>query len=105
MRLLKEGSIDDLVFLQAAINYTEFHFLCGKKIISSYTLKYYEKRATHFLRVNNSILINPNFIENVDIKANPVLIKLSNGLELAASRRRGVRLRGQLASLFESNLV
>lgn len=81
---------EDLIYLKANSNYTEFHYLNGKRYISSYTLKKHQNSqiAKQFLRISNSILLNPQYIESVEKKAFTTVVRMVNGTEHVASRRR-----------------
>lgn len=52
--------VQDIVYLEASSNYTQFHLSNGNKIVVTYTLKNYEEllSGNHFLRVHNSYIIN-----------------------------------------------
>jgi len=52
--------VNDIVYCQANSNYTEFHLVNKKRIISSYTLKQYDEILTKqsFFRAHRSYLIN-----------------------------------------------
>jgi DNA-binding LytR/AlgR family response regulator len=79
-----------ILYLEADINYTIFHLIDGKKIISSFTLKKYEQKQElgAFLRVNKSYLLNPDFIKNCQKNGKKTSIELSNGKVVQVSRRK-----------------
>jgi two-component system LytT family response regulator len=83
-------SLENLVYLKANSNYTEFHYLDGKKHISSYTLKKHQnsQMAKRFLRISNSILLNPSYIESIEKFQITTVVRMINGTEHIASRRR-----------------
>ncbi|HLO46040.1 MAG TPA: LytTR family DNA-binding domain-containing protein [Leadbetterella sp.] len=90
--LKKNDSVDltRLVLLEALENYTLFHLSDGTKIISSLTLKRHQEKLTEkrFLRVNRSMLINPQFIDSIILKNDTHFICLEDGKEIRVSRRR-----------------
>jgi DNA-binding LytR/AlgR family response regulator len=79
-----------VVYLEADINYTIFHLGDGKKMISSFTLKKYDKDYCNkgFLRVNKSFILNPQFILNYEQNGKKATICLKNGTQIPVSRRR-----------------
>lgn len=80
--------IQDIIFLRASVNYTEFHLTDGRKIISSYTLTRHENHIEGFLRINKSYLINPTYIEKVNAIGRQKEVQLKNGECIVVSRRR-----------------
>ena len=58
-------SIKDILYCHAVGNYTEFHLVNRKKIVSSYTLGYYDEllAGQQFFRVHRSYLINLSHIK------------------------------------------
>ncbi|MBK6979900.1 MAG: LytTR family transcriptional regulator DNA-binding domain-containing protein [Cytophagaceae bacterium] len=84
---LIEEAIDNVIMLEANINYTVFLMSSGKKRIMSYTLGMYGLLLSDkFLRVNRSCIINQNFISNFDSENK--LMVLKNGTNIKVSRRR-----------------
>ena len=53
-------NIKDILYCHAVGNYTEFHLAGQQKIVSSYTLGYYDEilSSHHFFRVHRSYLVN-----------------------------------------------
>lgn len=86
--------VQDIIFLRASINYTEFHLSDGRKIISSYTLTRHENRIEGFLRINKSYLINPIYIDKVNAIGSKKEVQLKNGERIVVSRRRRNILEG-----------
>lgn len=80
----------DIIFLEADVNYTIFHLRNGRKIMSSSTLKRHGEREAHchFLRINRHLLINPEFIQKIISNGKQKRVQLSNGLDYEVSRRR-----------------
>jgi len=81
---------DNIVYLEADINYTIFHFSNGKKIMFPTTLKQYAGQETlrHFLRIHRSFLLNPRYITGLRKDGKKLSIQMINGKELAVSRRK-----------------
>jgi DNA-binding LytR/AlgR family response regulator len=78
----------EIMFLKADINYTEFHLINGKKIVSSYTLLRYQEVHQSFLRINKSHLLNPLYVAKVNCHGNEREVQLKNGKLIKVSRRR-----------------
>lgn len=62
---IKRVKIDNIIRCQSHDNYTMFYFDTGKKVLISKTLKFYDQllSAHGFLRVHQSHLINPKYLE------------------------------------------
>ncbi|WP_435353286.1 LytTR family transcriptional regulator DNA-binding domain-containing protein [Emticicia sp. SJ17W-69] len=88
MTCLSEPTHEDIILLRASINYTEFHLINGKKLISSYHLSYHENQIKGFLRINKSYLINPSYIEKIKAFGRRKEVQLKNGECISVSRRR-----------------
>lgn len=84
-----------IVRLQAQGNYTLF-FLKDrtKPVITSRTLKFYEKKfkTKHFIRTHRSHLVNQNYINSIDIINNKFLM-LKDGTTIEISRRKAQELK------------
>ncbi|SOE21176.1 LytTr DNA-binding domain-containing protein [Spirosomataceae bacterium TFI 002] len=80
----------EILCLQADVNYTIFHLIGGRKMISSSTLKRYVESPNFksFLQINRGTLVNPNYIRKVISIGNQKHIILNNGQEVLVSRRR-----------------
>lgn len=90
MKALETIQSTNIIYLEADINYTTYHLIDGRKVVSSFTLKKYEQKQElgTFLRVNKSYLLNPDFIKNCEKKGNKTSIELSNGKIVQVSRRK-----------------
>jgi two-component system, LytTR family, response regulator len=55
----------EIIFCRASGNYTEFHLINNKQLLSSYTLKQYHDLLTdqNFFRTHRSYLINMSFVK------------------------------------------
>jgi DNA-binding LytR/AlgR family response regulator len=82
--------IDEVILMQASINYTIIYLHNGQQITSSYTLKFHEKNLqnTLFLRVNKTFLLNQQYIKGYSELNNVTVLHLENGLQIPVSRRR-----------------
>lgn len=81
--------IEDIIYLEASINYTHIYCTNAKKILVSRTLKDFEDMlpAEIFLRIHNSYLINKNFAEKY-IRGEGGQVVLSNGVTLDVAKRK-----------------
>ena len=57
--------LDDIIYCHANGNYTEFHLVNNKQLLSSYTLKQYHDLLTdhNFFRTHRSYLINLTYVK------------------------------------------
>ncbi len=78
---------DEVIMLQADVNYSIVFLSDGSKLIVATTLKKLEARFSQFafIRMNKSYLINQDFIVNQHENA----LELSNSLIISFSRRKG----------------
>lgn len=81
--------LEQIIRCEADKNYTTFFLNGGKKIIVSRTLKEYEILLStyNFLRVQQSHLINLDFIERYD-KANGGIVVMKDGAEVPLSNAK-----------------
>jgi two-component system LytT family response regulator len=81
--------LEQIIRCEADKNYTTFFLTSGKKIVVSKTLKEYEilLSAYNFLRVQQSHLINLDFIERYD-KANGGIVVMKDGAEVPLSNAK-----------------
>jgi len=78
---------NQILYLKADSNYTEFYFKDGQKKLFSLTLKRYElKLQGIFIRVHNSYLVNQKFITRYQAKCSKIL--LADHTEIPVSRRK-----------------
>ncbi len=79
--------VDEIIRCEAAKGYTFIYAKDRKEILSSKTLKEYEKMLPNdqFIRVHQSHLVNKNFIKNYERKG---IIILNNDKEIPVSTRR-----------------
>ena len=81
--------ISDIVRCESNINYTEFHFIDGKKLLVTKTLKDFEELLNDhgFFRVHQSHLVNTSCIREF-IKSDGGSILMSNGDVIPVSTRK-----------------
>jgi len=80
-------NINDIIYCHAVSNYTEFHLPNKQKILSSYTLGYYNELLgeQNFFRVHRSYLVNLAHIKMYRRGDGGVVI-MNNGEEIEVSR-------------------
>jgi two-component system, LytTR family, response regulator len=81
--------LKDIIYCEAEGSYTIFHLQKGTQVVASRTLMEYEEtlKATSFLRVHKSFLINLHHIKEY-IRGEGGSVVLSNGAEIEVSRRK-----------------
>jgi DNA-binding LytR/AlgR family response regulator len=81
---------EKLLYLEADVNYTVFHFTDGKKQVSSFTLKTHinHDKLQKFIRINRGLAVNPLFVLKIISDGKTKQVILQNGIALTASRRR-----------------
>ncbi|WP_337044349.1 LytR/AlgR family response regulator transcription factor [Emticicia sp. 17c] len=96
---------DEIVYLKADVNYTEFYMKNGRKIVSSSTLKHHEadERLKDFLRVNKSYLVNKKYIGQYRARYKDVRIYLTDGYEIKVARRRRIAIMKSLEYIPRAN--
>ncbi len=80
-------SINDIFYCHAIGNYTEFHLANNRKLLSSYTLGYYNELLTdqNFFRIHRSYLINLKHIKMYK-KYDGGIVVMNDGEEIEVSR-------------------
>jgi two-component system, LytTR family, response regulator len=80
--------VDEIVYLKADSNYTEFHLISGQIIVASKTLKEYDGllKNDKFFKCHRSYIVNMNMI-SVYLKTE-CLILLKNKAKIPLSRER-----------------
>lgn len=79
----------DILWCKSEGGYTAFHLACGKKLISSHNLGYYEDLlcSNDFFRIHNVSIINLRYIQSY-IRGRSSFVVLTNGTQLEISQRR-----------------
>ncbi|MBT8232393.1 MAG: response regulator transcription factor [Saprospiraceae bacterium] len=82
-------SLDDVLYLQSDNNYSEFHLLDASNLVSSKTLKDYERllEPEGFYRVHKSFLINLSHVEAY-IKVDGGRVIMKDKTEVPIGRRK-----------------
>ena len=80
----------EISHLKAQGNYTEIFTVCGKKILSSKTLKYFQNilSSPFFIRVHQSFLVNIRQVSQIQLGGGQCTIKMLAGCEMPISRSR-----------------
>jgi len=80
---------EDILYLEASVNYTKFHLCNNTKYTVSKTLKEFEDilPSDIFIRIHNSYIINKNYVEKY-IRGDGGQVVLSNGSVLDISKRK-----------------
>lgn len=79
---------NEILFLRGDINYTEFHLVDGKKVVSSFTLLRHQEKLEGFLRVSRKHLVNPEYITEIENRHGVRQVLMLNGERIAVARRR-----------------
>jgi len=95
-------SPQDILFLRGDINYTEFHLVNGKKMVSSFTLLRHQEKLSSFIRVSKNHLVNPAFVKGLEHQGSYASVTLTNGSQLKVSRRRILSVKGKYDALQNS---
>lgn len=87
---------NEVIMLQADVNYSIVHLIDGKKLVVATTLKKLEERFSPFafIRMNKTYMINSQYV--VEEQANA--LKLSNSITLSFSRRKAKIWKSRLGS-------
>lgn len=80
---------NDIIYLEANSNYTNFYLIGNRKITASKTLKDFEELLPDsiFIRIHHSYLINKNGVEKY-IKGEGGQVVMKNGVTLDVARRK-----------------
>jgi two-component system LytT family response regulator len=79
---------DDVILMEAKVNYTYLYFKNGRKVLLCQTLKSLsEKLEQHgFIRIHRKTLVNTQYISHFDAINSSFVLK--NGKEVEVSRRK-----------------
>lgn len=82
-------NVDDIIYLEASINYTHLYLGGKNKFTVSRTLKDFEDMLSEdiFIRIHNSFIINKNCVEKY-IRGEGGQVVMSNGVVLDVSKRK-----------------
>ena len=81
--------VKDIIHCQAEVNYTQFFFTAGRKLLVIKTLKEYEEllNECNFIRVHKSHLINMHHVKNYT-RGEGGTVTMSDGTVVDVSRRK-----------------
>ena len=81
--------IDEIIYLEANMNYTHIHMSGNEKHVVSRTIKEYEDLLPEstFIRIHNSFIINKDYLEKYERGEGGQVI-MSNGVRLDVSKRK-----------------
>jgi two-component system LytT family response regulator len=82
-------NINDIIRCESNVNYTEFHFINGKKLLVTKTLKDFEDLLSDqgFYRVHQSHLINTKYIKEF-VKTDGGYLLMTDGCQVPVSTRK-----------------
>lgn len=82
-------NISDIIRCESNVNYTEFHFVGGKKLLVTKTLKDFEDLLSDqgFYRVHQSHLINTKYIKEF-VKTDGGYLLMNDGCQVPVSTRK-----------------
>lgn len=82
-------SLHNILYVEAMSNYSKFHLIDGKKIVTAKTLKYQQSilPSDLFFRIHKSYLVNMNYISRFN-RVGEYYIELINHQKLAISTRK-----------------
>jgi DNA-binding LytR/AlgR family response regulator len=101
----QNANFQEIILLQADVNYTHVYLSNGHKITVAIPLKELEKRfavCTDFFRTHKSFLINLNYIKNYDDKGSEVFVQMKNGFQIDVSRRKKTAFKRRIFDLTHS---
>lgn len=81
-------NLDQILYLEGDINYTNFHFQFRRRTVIAHSLKHFEADLLPqgFLRIHRSYLVNSRFVKSANIANNT--LTLVDGTVLRVARRR-----------------
>lgn len=82
---------EEVVYLSSLENYTEFHLKCGKKVVSSRTLKIHEIQLVatgQFARVHRKFMLNLQYLQQIERHGEEHIALLTTGDKIIVSRRQ-----------------
>jgi two-component system LytT family response regulator len=81
--------VDDIVYLEASINYTHIYLTSKQKYVVSRTIKDFEEilPAERFIRIHSSYIINKDYLEKY-IRGDGGQVVLATGITLDVAKRK-----------------
>lgn len=92
-------ALDAIIWLEGDWNYTRIYPQGQPMRMSAYTLKWFERQLTSFLRIRKDVMVNPSYVQAVEsISSRPrrMRVVLTNGAVIEVTRRRQTFVRRQL---------
>lgn len=91
-----------IIRLEGEGNYTNVYLSQQTKpLLTSRTLKYFQKQLPGFIRISKSALVNPAYVEKmIGSGSTTVSLQLADGTRLSISRRRVTDTIGRLEQCF-----
>jgi DNA-binding LytR/AlgR family response regulator len=87
---------ENIIRLEASVNYTTFVLKSGRPKTMSYTLAMYGMILPQtFIRISKSCIINKEFIDNLNSENKKITLK--DGTEVQVSRRRWIEVSQNVA--------
>lgn len=90
--------IHTIIWLKGDWNYTWIYQQGQPVRVSAYTLKWYERNLSGFIRVSKGAMVNPMHVRGlqpISSRLRRLRVLLSNGEELEVTRRRQAMVRRQ----------
>ena len=84
-------ALDTILWLEGDWNYTRIYAIDQPVRISAYTLKWYERHLTGFLRIRKDVMVNPAHVlavERISSRPRRMKVILINGEHIEVTRRR-----------------
>lgn len=80
--------ISTILCIKSDSSYSTLYLSCGKKIVTSRTLKYWNDKIddSHFLRCHNSYVINSKYVKSINVHENHILVDTMN-IPMSRSKR------------------
>jgi DNA-binding LytR/AlgR family response regulator len=94
-------SLDKIIAITAAINYSYVHYTNGTTQLHSRTLKWFSEQFPSLIRIHKASLINSDQIYHYHLPAlknSGGYVVMKNNMRLDVSRRLKVRVRNRLHS-------
>lgn len=85
-------AFDQILFLKASSNYTELHLLDGTILLTSITLKRYERKLNMdlYIRVHSGFIIQNKFIKTYLTGKNKIILHNTQEIPVSRSRKESV---------------
>ena len=90
---------EEIIFCQSDSCYTHVHLTSGKRILIVKSLTKFQKElpSKHFLRVNQSFLINKQFVQSIDKKKRCIELETDHVIPFTVSLKELLVMMGKVA--------